>query len=126
MIRGIGLDVVELARIRAALDRFGPRFAARILTPRELEQLPEADSVPRLAALFAAKEAAVKALGTGFAGGIGFQSLEIEHLPSGQPRLSLLGPALERARSLGADAAHVSLTHGRDTAAAVVVLESRE
>ena len=126
MIRGIGLAVAELARIRAALDRFGRRFAARILTPRELEQLPEADPVPRLAALFAAKEAAVKALGTGFSDGIGFQSLEIEHLPSGRPMLSLLGAAQERARTLGADATHVSLTHSRGTAAAVVVLEGRE
>ncbi len=124
MIRGIGLDLAELSRIRAALDRFGPRFLARILTPAERAALPQGDPAPHVAGLFAAKEAAVKALGTGFSGGIGFQSVEILHLPSGQPELRLRDKALEQARSLGASTAHVSLTHGRDTAAAVVILES--
>lgn len=124
MIRGIGLDLVELDRIRDSLDRFGERFLARILTPAERAALPEGNAVPHVAGRFAAKEAAVKALGTGFSGGIGFHSVEISSLPSGQPQLRLVGKALEQAQSLGASAAHVSLTHGRDTAAAVVVLES--
>lgn len=123
MIRGIGLDLVELDRIRNSLDRFGERLLARILTPGERAALPAGNPVPHVAGLFAAKEAAVKALGTGFSGGIGFHSIEVEHLPSGQPQLHLLDKALDRAKALGASTAHVSLTHGRDTAAAVVVLE---
>ncbi len=123
MIRGIGLDVVELDRIRDSLARFGRRFAERILTPLELERLPERDPAPYLAALFAAKEAAVKALGTGFSEGIGFQSVEVGRLASGRPVMSLRGAALDKARQLGVGVVHVSLTHGRDTAAAVVILE---
>ena len=118
MIRGIGLDLVELSRIRDSLDRFGERFLARILTPAEREALPEGNAVPHVAGLFA-----VKALGTGFSGGIGFHTVELAHLPSGRPEMRLLGKALEQARSMGASTVHVSLTHGRDTAAAVVVLE---
>jgi len=123
VIRGIGLDLVELSRIRDSLDRFGERFLARILTPAERAALPEGNAVPHVAGLFAAKEAAVKALGTGFSGGIGFHTVELAHLPSGRPEMRLLGKALEQARSMGASTVHVSLTHGRDTAAAVVVLE---
>lgn len=123
MIRGIGLDLVELSRIRDSLERFGERFLARILTPAERAALPQGDAVPHVAGLFAAKEAAVKALGTGFSKGIGFHSVELGSLPSGQPQLRLLDKALEQAQSLGASTVHVSLTHGRDTAAAVVVLE---
>ncbi|MEA4856544.1 MAG: holo-[acyl-carrier-protein] synthase [Solidesulfovibrio sp.] len=122
MIVGLGLDVVELPRIASALARFGDRFVARILTPAERAALP-ARPLSRVAGLFAAKEAAAKALGTGFAQGIGFQHLEIlsDHL--GRPTLGLHGPALERARALGATSWHVSISHEHGTAAAVVVLE---
>ncbi|MCK9239059.1 holo-[acyl-carrier-protein] synthase [Desulfocurvus sp.] len=123
MIVGLGLDVVELQRVEAALGRFGDRFVRRILTPAEREGLPRAGAAAYLAARFAAKEAAAKALGTGIASGVGFQDMEILRLPSGQPELRLSGGAARRLGALGGTRTHVSLTHGRDTAAAVVVLE---
>lgn len=122
MIVGLGLDLVELPRIDAALARFGDRFLARILTPAERDALPPRP-LARLAGLFAAKEAAAKALGTGFAQGVTFQHLEILPDPLGRPTLTLHGPALAQAQRLGATTWHVSITHERATAAAVVVLE---
>jgi holo-[acyl-carrier protein] synthase len=122
MIVGLGLDVVERDRIDAALARFGQRFLARVLTPAERATLPPQPSA-RVAGLFAAKEAAVKALGTGFALGIGFAHLEILPDALGRPVLGLSGPAKARADALGVTGWHVSISHGRDTAVAVVVLE---
>ena len=126
MIMGLGVDLCELDRIRAAMDRHGERFLRKVLTPLELEGLPQAcDTVQTayVAARFAAKEAAAKALGTGFRDGISFHSMEIRPLPSGKPELILLGRGQELAAEMGVTGAHVSLTHGRDTACAVVVLE---
>jgi holo-[acyl-carrier protein] synthase len=123
MIVGLGLDVVELERIRGAWERFGHRFAARVLTPAELEALPR-HPVSFLAARFAAKEAASKALGTGIARGVGWHDMEVRRQDSGKPELLLHGAARRTAHALGATRAHVSLTHGRDVAAAVVVLET--
>ncbi len=122
MILGLGLDLVELPRIAASLERFGDRFLARILTQAERAALPP-HPVNRVAGLFAAKEAASKALGTGFAQGITFQNLEILPDPLGRPTLTLHGPAQKRAQTLGATSWHVTITHERTTAAAVVVLE---
>jgi holo-[acyl-carrier protein] synthase len=124
MIVGLGLDMVEIDRIRDAYARFGERFLARILCDAERERLP-ADPVLYLAARFAAKEAAVKALGTGFTMGIGFHDLTIGRDRRGKPDLSFSGKALERARVLDVSETHISLTHSRDAAAAVVVLERR-
>lgn len=124
MIVGLGLDVVELSRIEHSLERFGDKFARRILTPAEFEAMPQ-NAVPYLAARFAAKEAASKALGTGIAMGVGFHDLEVRRLTSGQPVLHLHGEAANRMQALGATRAHISLTHGRDTAVAVVVLETQ-
>lgn len=123
MIIGLGLDVVELPRIKRALERHGHAFAERILHPDELAVLP-ADPVPYLAARFAAKEAAVKALGTGFSQGIGYKDVYVRKLEGGRPELALAGAALERFRAMGAARAHLSLTHGREIASAVVILES--
>lgn len=122
MIVGLGIDLVELARIEQALARFGSRFSQRVLTPAEHCHLPSRP-VPHLSGLFAVKEAAVKALGTGFSNGIGFRHLEILPDALGRPILSFSGPALHRAQTLGATHWHVSITHERTTAAAVVVLE---
>ncbi|GAB7080682.1 holo-[acyl-carrier-protein] synthase [Megalodesulfovibrio paquesii] len=126
MIVGLGLDICELDRVRTALDRHGERFLRKILTPGEYAGLPngcEAVRVAYVAARFAAKEAAAKALGTGFRDGLTFQCLEVRSLPSGKPELALLDRGQELADALGATGAHLSLTHGRDTACAVVVLE---
>lgn len=123
MIIGTGLDIVELDRIKETLDRFGDRFCKRILTDAEISQLPTKNRVPRIAALFAAKEAAVKALGTGFAQGVHFHCVEILHEESGRPCLRFLGAGRDVMKKLGARRAHVSLTHERGNAAAVVILE---
>jgi len=126
MILGLGLDIVEVDRIRGAYARHGGRFSARILSPEEAALLPAspADPAPHLAARFAAKEAAVKALGTGFAEGIGFHDIHIGRDRRGKPFLEFTGKALDRAKTLGVTRVHLSLTHGRDAAAAVVVLEA--
>lgn len=124
MIVGLGTDITELARMRQAYSRFGRRFAEKILTPGELSLLP-AHPTAFLAGRFAAKEAAAKALGTGFSQGLWFTHLEILPDGLGRPELRLLGPARARAQALNASAAHISLSHGRDAAVAVVILESQ-
>lgn len=125
MILGLGIDVVELDRIERAISRHGRRFAERMLTPYELEHLPEKlnPQILYLSARFAAKEAGSKALGTGFRRGVSLRTIEVQPMPSGKPELAFLGPALDLADAMGVKKAYVSLTHGRDVAAAVVVLE---
>jgi len=123
VILGIGLDVAEIPRIRESLTRFGVRFTRRVLTEAEAAGMPTADPAPYVAARFAAKEAAAKALGTGFALGVTQTSIEVLRLPSGAPALQLHGKALEIADKMGVQRIHVSLTHGRDVAAATVILE---
>jgi holo-[acyl-carrier protein] synthase len=123
MIKGTGIDLTELDRIQALWNRYGNRFARKILTGGELAQLPKRNPVPRLAALFACKEAAVKALGTGFAKGVHFKCVEVLHNGDGKPEIAFLGEGLARCERMGVTAAHVSMTHSRDTAAATVVLE---
>ena len=123
---GVGLDLVERARIERALNRFGEAFLARILSVEERRLVPQGAvrKVDFVAARFAAKEAASKALGTGFANGIGPKDFEILSLPSGAPRLRLTGAALEHARRLDVAACHLTLTHSTTHAAAVVILET--
>ncbi|WP_461209526.1 holo-[acyl-carrier-protein] synthase [Desulfocurvus sp. DL9XJH121] len=123
MIVGLGLDVVEVDRIERALEKFGDRFLGRVLTDLERDQM-RGNPVRYVAVRFAAKEAASKALGTGFSNGVFFGNIEIRRQESGKPELFFLGEAQDVFRSLGAARALISLTHGRDTAAAVVVLDS--
>lgn len=128
MIIGLGIDIVEIARIRRSLDRFGRRFIQKILHESEQEDLgPPGLAGPaaaaRVAARFAAKEAGVKALGTGFSAGIGPHDIRVRSHPSGKPVILLYEKAREHADALGVTAAHLSLSHGRDSACAVVVLE---
>lgn len=122
MIIGIGIDVVELDRIRRSMERYGERFLRRVLTAAEIKAMPR-NGVPYAAARFAAKEAASKALGTGFRNGVCLHSFEILSLPGGKPEIRFLGTAQELAMASGARTFHVSLTHGRDVASAVVILE---
>lgn len=122
MILGMGIDLVELERIENAWGRYGMRFAEKVLTEAEIAQLPK-NPVSRLAALFAAKEAAVKALGTGFAEGVTFQCVEVLHGSSGKPEITFCDEGHEVMCSLGGRRAHVSITHSRDNAAAVVIIE---
>ena len=122
---GIGIDVIQNDRIADSLKRFGDRFLGRIYTEAEAEYC-NACARPEIhfAARFAAKEAAFKALGTGWAGGVRWRDVEVRRLPSGKPELLLHGVALERASALGATRFYVSLTHDHTISAAVVILES--
>lgn len=124
MIKGTGLDIVEIDRIRSLWEKHGQRFARKILTDKELAQLPGKHPIPRLAALFAGKEAAVKALGTGFARGVNFHCIEILHAENGRPEIRFLGTGLDVMEEIGARQAHISLTHEKGHAAAVVILEN--
>ena len=117
----VGVDLVAIPRIRAALERHGERFRARVYTPLELQLCR--DRVPELAARFAAKEAVSKALGVGiFApGGIGWRDVEVLCDRRGRPLVYLTGPAQARAQVLHLVEWAISLTHERDVAAAFVV-----
>lgn len=125
MILGTGFDLAALPRMEALLAKHGERFLARILTEPEKDALPAEGSrrTAYVAGRWAAKEAAVKALGTGFSAGIGFHDVEIATLPGGRPELRLYGRAREAAENLGVKTLHVSLSHERDIAGAVVILE---
>jgi holo-[acyl-carrier protein] synthase len=124
MIVGIGIDLVEIARIKAVYERHRERFVRRLLTDGEREYvLAHADPGPRMAGRWAAKEAALKALGTGLAEGIRWRDVEILPDERGKPCLTLHGEAAERARALGAAALHVTITHANDLAMAQVILE---
>lgn len=126
MIVGLGIDLVEIARIEATWKRFGERFARRVLSDEELATFGERNAARRLAKTFSVKEAAGKALGTGVLGPVGFHHIVIEHRKSGRPTLRFVGPAVERMRYLGARRALVSVSDEGGMAAAVVVLDSEE
>ncbi|MDO5484260.1 MAG: holo-[acyl-carrier-protein] synthase [Desulfovibrionaceae bacterium] len=123
MIIGLGIDVTEVARVAASHERFGRRFLERILTENELAALPGRPDT-WLAGRFAAKEAAVKALGTGFSQGIGPTQIEISRNALGEPQLRFLGAALVRARALGVRQSRLSISHERLVAVAVAILEA--
>jgi holo-[acyl-carrier protein] synthase len=124
MIVGLGIDLVETERVERILARHGERFERRVFTGAELAECGRrADRIHSLAARFAAKEACLKALGTGWSQGLGFADVEVVCTSDGAPTLRLAGRAAERARELGVEVTHVSLTHQPRTAAAVVVLE---
>ena len=125
MIAGLGIDVIENARIRESLQRFGARFLSRIYTEEEMAYCKKcAHPEIHFAARFAAKEAAFKALGTGWARGVKWKDVEVKRLQSGKPELHLYGEALAIANSLGATRFFVSLTHDQLISCAVVILEA--
>jgi holo-[acyl-carrier protein] synthase len=123
-VRGIGIDIVQVQRIRDSLERFGRRMEARLFTEGELEYCRRhKDPLPHLAARFAAKEAASKALGTGMSEGIGFKQIEVLQ-PGGQvPRLLFHGAALLRYQHLACTHSHLTIAHDAGLAVACVVLE---
>ena len=124
VILGIGIDVVATGRIARAMAGFGQRFEERVFTRGELADCAErADRAEALAARFAAKEACLKALGTGAAEGLSFRQIEVVHEADGRPALNLTGAAAARASRQGVRATHVSLSHQPGLAAAVVILE---
>ncbi|MFQ5671020.1 MAG: holo-ACP synthase [Acidobacteriota bacterium] len=125
MIVGIGIDVLEIPRMERVLVRSGRRFLDRVFTGEEQSSCEQAGGgAARWAARFAAKEAVFKALGTGWSRGVTWRQVEILRSPEGPPRVRLTGVAGRLARARGVDVCHVSLTHERRQAAALVVLES--
>ena len=125
MIVGVGIDLVNPERVGRALEEHGGRFEERVFTAGERADCNErADRVLAFAARFAAKEACLKALGTGWSEGLAFSEVEVVRDERGAPSLRLTGAAAARARELGVRETHVSLSHERSMAAAVVVLES--
>jgi holo-[acyl-carrier protein] synthase len=124
MIVGIGIDIIEVARIREVLLRT-PRFRERVFTPAERAYCDSRGAVAaqHYAARFAAKEATLKALQTGWRGGIAWQDVEVAAHEGGAPYLILHGPVLELFNSLQATAAHLSISHTSEHAIAHAVLE---
>jgi len=123
MVVGVGTDLVDLGRIEAALGRHGDALLERLFTPRERELIAkDATRVERVGARFAAKEAALKALGTGWGQGVGWHDVEVLGGRGQPPRLELGGAAAARLAALGGTAAHVSLTHTSTLASATVIL----
>jgi holo-[acyl-carrier protein] synthase len=118
MTLATGIDLIEIERVRAAVEQYGKRFLERVFTPGELADA--GGSVASLAARFAAKEAAAKALGTGI-GSVCWKEIEILRGPAGQPFLYLHGAAAEQAASLGLTSWSVSLSHTHAHATAIVV-----
>ncbi len=124
MMVGTGVDIAETSRIEEALEKHGERFAKRVFTPAEIEYCEKfRNKAERYAARFAAKEAAFKALGTGWREGIRWLEVEITHLPSGKPELVLTGRALEIARQLGVVRTSVSISHSDRYVVAHVMME---
>jgi holo-[acyl-carrier protein] synthase len=120
---GIGLDLVEVSRIRDLLERHGDRFKERTFTTGEIAYCDKcADPAMHYAARFAAKEAGAKALGTGFADGVSWKDIEVMRAENGAPALVFHGGAATLASTKGVTSVLVSLSHTKDTAAAQVVL----
>ena len=125
MIVGTGIDIAEVPRIRQAIERFGARFLDRVFTPGEIRYCDsKANRFERYAARFAAKEAAMKALGTGWNHGVRWQDCEVTRMPGGRPTIAFQGKAAEFAAKLGVKNAALSLTHTAEQAIAQVILES--
>ncbi len=123
MIFGIGTDIVRVSRMRRNIERYGDRFAQRILTAAEMEDyLKDSRKAHFLAKRFAAKEAAAKAIGTGFSGGLTYRDIGVSHDGAGKPGLEFSGTAAEFVRSRGINSAHVSLADEDDHAVAFVTL----
>ena len=125
MIVGTGVDLCEVQRIRRAAERFGRRFLERVFTPREIAYAErKASKYERYAARFAAKEAGMKAIGTGWRRGVRWKDFEVVNLPTGKPTLVFHGKAAEFAEKLGVRHVALSLTHTKETALAHVILEN--
>ena len=124
MIVGTGIDITEVPRIAQAITRYGDRFLRRIFTEGEIQYCEsKANRMERYAARFAAKEAAMKALGTGWNHGIRWRDVEVRREPGGRPTIAFHGKAAEFAAKLGAAHVALSLSHTNSEAIAQVILE---
>lgn len=124
MIVGTGVDIAEVPRIAQAIARYGERFLKRVFTEGEIRYCEsKANRIERYAARFAAKEAAMKALGTGWNYGVRWRDCEVTRPPGGRPTMKFHGKAAEFAARLGASNVALSLTHTAEQAFAQVILE---
>lgn len=124
MIVGTGVDLAEVPRIKASIERFGARFVERIYTPAEIAYVEQkANRFERYAARFAAKEAGMKAIGTGWRRGVTWHDFEVANLRSGKPTLRLHGVAARIADKLGVRNVSLSITHTAELGMAHVILE---
>jgi holo-[acyl-carrier protein] synthase len=125
VILGIGIDIIEVERIKKSFEKFGERFLNRILHPKEISYcLSHREPAPFLAARFAAKEAISKAFGTGIGAQCGWQDMEVGRKGSGEPFVILHGSGQRLLETRGARAVLLSLSHTQSYAAAVAILES--
>lgn len=125
MIVGLGIDISEVDRIEAAITRHGERFLNRVYTPSEIAYCEKfKNRFERYAGRFAAKEAGMKALGTGWRRGVRWIDFEVVRLASGRPTLKLHGRAQEFAARLGVANISLSITHSENTALAQVIFEA--
>src|SRR5579863_8328426 len=117
MIVGTGIDITEVPRIAASIERFGGRFLRRVFTAGEIRYCEsKANRAERYAARFAAKEAAMKALGTGWSRGVRWRDIEVSREPGGRPTLLFHGKAAEFAAKLGTARVALSLSHTTEQA----------
>jgi holo-[acyl-carrier protein] synthase len=125
MVLGLGTDLMETRRVEESIDRYGERFLERIFTPDEVAYClrKKKNAAESFAARFAAKEAGAKALGTGISRGVSWKEFEVRREASGRPTLHLSGRAAELAEAMGVRRIQLSLTHSRELALAVVVIE---
>ena len=124
MIKGIGVDSIELHRIERVYRHYGERFLNRIFAPEERAySLRYKDPIPRLAARFAAKEACMKALGTGWNNGVRWRDIVVVNSPIGKPEIKLYGKAHKYAELQAVANIHLSITHSKDHAMVVVIFE---
>jgi holo-[acyl-carrier protein] synthase len=125
MIVGLGIDIAEIDRIETAIRRYGEHFLQRLFTPAEIEYCEGyRNRFERYAGRFAAKEAAMKALGTGWRRGIRWVDIEVTREPGGKPALRLSGQAAQFASELGVRHIAVTITHAGNTAFAEVIFEN--
>jgi holo-[acyl-carrier protein] synthase len=124
MVLGLGTDLIETGRVEESIKRFGERFLERIFSPGEIAYcMRKKNAAESFAARFAAKEAGAKALGTGISRGVTWKEFEVKREASGKPSLHLSGRAAELAGAMGVKKIQLSLTHSREFALAVVVVE---
>jgi holo-[acyl-carrier protein] synthase len=118
------VDLAEVRRLRASIERFGARFVERVFTPAEIAYVErKANRYERYAARFAAKEAGMKAIGTGWKSGVRWQDFEVANLPTGKPTLQFHGVAAQIVQTLGVRNVTLSLTHTAELGMAHVILE---
>jgi holo-[acyl-carrier protein] synthase len=124
VIVGLGMDISEVNRIQESIERYKDAFLKRVYTPAEIAYCQRhRNPYERFAARFAAKEATMKALGTGWSRGVRWVDLEVVRLPSGKPTMELRGAAAEIAKGLGVTRISLTITHSGNTALAQVIFE---